>query len=96
MPAFYKVPDTTVLSYSSLDGFLFLRYLKILWVIFGVGCIITWTILLPVHRYGGGGLAQLDMLTFANVTRPGWYYVHALLAWIYFGTQQFRYKGVTC
>lgn len=86
MPDFYKVPDATVLANSSLDGFLFLRYLKVLCTIFGVGCILTWLILLPLHRYGGGGRKQLDMLTFANVVHPGWYYIHAFLAWIYFGT----------
>ena len=85
MREFYKVPDATVLNYSSLDGYLFLRFLKVLCVIFGVGCLMTWAILLPIHRYGGRGLEQLDMLTFANVIHPQWYFVHAFLAWIYFG-----------
>jgi hypothetical protein len=88
MKDFYKVPDAAVLSNSSLDSFLFLRYLKVLCAIFGVGCILTWPILLPLHRYGGGGRSQLDMLTFANVEHPKWYYAHAFLAWIYFGTLQ--------
>jgi calcium permeable stress-gated cation channel len=85
MIAFYKVPDAKVLYNSSLDGFLFLRYLKMLCVIVGVGCIITWLILLPLCTYGGAGYAQLDMLTFGNVLDPNWYYVHAFLAWLYFG-----------
>lgn len=83
--AFYNVPDIALLEHSSLDGFLFLRYLKILTVICGVGCIITWPVLLPLHRYGGNGNKQLDMLTFGNIKNPVWYYVPAIQAWLFFG-----------
>jgi hypothetical protein len=83
--AFFKVPDTAMLEHSSLDGFLFLRYLKILTVICGVGCVITWPVLLPLHRYGGNGNKQLDMLTFGNIKNPVWYYVPAIQAWLFFG-----------
>ncbi|TVY36676.1 Phosphate metabolism protein [Lachnellula occidentalis] len=82
---FYQTPDTVVLNHSSLDGFLFLRYLKILCVICGVGCLITWPILLPYHVHGGGVNIQLDALTFGNVIHPSWFYLHACLAWIFFG-----------
>ncbi|TVY87416.1 Uncharacterized protein LAWI1_G006273, partial [Lachnellula willkommii] len=82
---FYQTPDTVVLNHSSLDGFLFLRYLKILCVICGVGCLITWPILLPYHFYGGGVNIQLDSVTFGNVIHPSWFYLHAFLAWIFFG-----------
>lgn len=86
MKAFYYVPDTVILGKSSLDQFFFLRYLKILVVICGVGCLITWPVLLPLHRYGGNGNQQLDMLTFGNVKSPNWYFVHACQAWLFFGT----------
>ena len=82
---FYQIPDTTVLNHSSIDGFLFLRYLKIVCIICGVGCLITWPILIPLHVMGGAGNAQMDRLTFGNVIHPSWYFVHAFLAWIYFG-----------
>jgi len=85
IPAFYRVPDTEVLNKSSLDGYLFLRYLKLLCVICAVGCLITWPVLLPMHRYGGNGNEQLDLLTFGNVSNPMWYYVHAGQAWLFFG-----------
>jgi len=85
IPAFYRVPDTEVLHKSSLDGYLFLRYLKLLCVICAVGCLITWPVLLPMHRYGGNGNEQLDLLTFGNVSNPMWYYVHAGQAWLFFG-----------
>ncbi|KAL3419166.1 duf221 domain-containing protein [Phlyctema vagabunda] len=80
-----NVPDTDVLNQSSLDGYLFLRFLRVLCVICLVGCCITWPVLLPLHAQGGVGNKQMDKLTFGNVTNPQWYYVHALLAWIFFG-----------
>jgi len=85
IPAFYRVPDIEVLNRSSLDGYLFLRYLKLLCVICAVGCLLTWPVLLPMHRYGGAGSQQLDLLTFGNVSNPMWYYVHAGQAWLFFG-----------
>ena len=87
---FYKVPDITALNYSSLDGYLFLRYLKIVCIICGVGCIIVWPVLIPLHILGGVGDKQLDLLTFGNVAHPSWYFAHAFLAWIYFGKSRFR------
>jgi hypothetical protein len=87
-----------VLNRSSLDGYLFLRFLKILCVITGVGAILTWTVLIPLHRYGGSGGEQLDLLTFGNVSNPTWYYAHALMAWVYFGMYHSAAQGIilTC
>lgn len=82
---FWRNPDTLALDHSSLDGFLFLRFVKILIVVFFVGCCLTWPVLLPLHATGGGEHVQLDKLTFGNITNPRKYYAHALLAWIYFG-----------
>jgi calcium permeable stress-gated cation channel len=82
---FYQLPDAEVLNRSSLDGFLFLRYLKLLCVICVFGCLLTWPILLPLHYYGGMGNRELDSLTFGNITEVKWCYVHAGLAWIFFG-----------
>jgi hypothetical protein len=82
---FWRLPDTYVLDHISLDGFLFLRFLKILIVISFVGCCLTWPILLPLHATGGGGNSELDLLTFGNVANPTRYYAHAVLAWVYFG-----------
>jgi hypothetical protein len=86
---FYEVPDLTALNHSTIDGFLFLRYLKMVCIVCGVGSLITWPILFPLHILGGGGNTQLDLLTFGNVAHPKWYYVHAFLAWIYFGRLDF-------
>lgn len=82
---FFNTPDEVVLNQSSLDGYLFLRFLKIMCVICLVGCGLVFPVLIPVHVLGGAGNEQLDQLTFGNVTNTQMYYVHAFLAWLYFG-----------
>ncbi|KAG4444030.1 hypothetical protein IFR05_000490 [Cadophora sp. M221] len=82
---FWKTPDIEILNHASLDGFLFLRYIKMLTVICLVGCCMTWPILFPVHIYGGGDSKELDMLAFGNVKHTSWLWAHALVAWVYFG-----------
>ncbi|KJZ75460.1 hypothetical protein HIM_05156 [Hirsutella minnesotensis 3608] len=82
---FFKIPDSFVLNHGSLDGFFFLRFLKVLRNICLGGCLILWPILFPVHATGGGGLQQLDLLTIGNVKDPKRLYAHALSAWVFFG-----------
>jgi hypothetical protein len=86
MKPFWNTPDTDVLNYSSLDGYLFLRYLKVMIVICCVGCILTWPILLPIASLGGLGGKQLDQLTFGNISDKNMCFVHAFIAWVFFGT----------
>ncbi|KFY69376.1 hypothetical protein V496_00311 [Pseudogymnoascus sp. VKM F-4515 (FW-2607)] len=81
----FKTPDLDVLHKSSIDGFLFLRFLRVLCVICLFGACVTWPVLFPLHILGGGNGSQLDSLTFGNVKEPSWYFVHAFLAWIFFG-----------
>lgn len=80
-----KIPDATVLRHCSLDGFFFLRYLKILGIICCVGLCLTWPILLPLHGTGGSGLSELDLLTIGNVLRNSKFYAHVVIAWCFFG-----------
>ncbi|CZT13766.1 hypothetical protein WAI453_011646 [Rhynchosporium graminicola] len=82
---FWTTPDIEILNHASLDGFLFLRYIKMLVIICLVGCCCTFPVLVPIHIYGGGGSKELDMLTFGNVKDVKWLWAHAMLAWVYFG-----------
>ncbi|KAL7966510.1 hypothetical protein HDV63DRAFT_397117 [Trichoderma sp. SZMC 28014] len=83
---FYKIPDTYVLNYGSLDAYFFLRYLKVLRNISLVGCCIVWPILFPIHGTGGNHLTQLELLTIGNViTGSGKLWAHAFVAWLFFG-----------
>ncbi|EXJ79879.1 hypothetical protein A1O3_08164 [Capronia epimyces CBS 606.96] len=81
---FVRIPPTFVLHHSSLDGFLLLRFLRVLCIICLVGVALLWPILIPLHATGGGGNTELDRLTLGNVVSARRLYAHALLAWVYF------------
>lgn len=85
MPDFRSLSDVHVLQHQSLDGYLWLRYLKTLCLICLVGCFLTWPILFPVNATGGGGQSQLDILSFSNIAKPNRYYAHALVSWVFMG-----------
>ncbi|EEH40259.2 hypothetical protein PAAG_02314 [Paracoccidioides lutzii Pb01] len=79
-----KLSDEYVLRHHSLDAYLLLRYIKIATAICFVGCLITWPVLFPVNATGGGGLKQLDLLTFGNVQNNlNKLYAHTFIAWIF-------------
>lgn len=78
--------DTLLLSHQGLDAYLFLRLLKISVVICLVGCAICFPVLLPINATGGGGKAQLDIITLSNVTDNYYkYFAHAGCAYLFFG-----------
>ncbi|KAK3307476.1 uncharacterized protein B0T15DRAFT_179790 [Chaetomium strumarium] len=86
--SFWRIPDIYALQHQSLDAYLYIRFLRMALVICFVGCCITWPILFPVNATGGGGQAQLDILSYANInqaTQYNRYYAHAFVCWIYFG-----------
>lgn len=76
-----------MLNHSSLDGYLFLRFLRVLAVICVVGILLLWPILIPLHITGGAGNHALDAVTLGNVVNPKRLYAHTALAWVYFGMQ---------
>ncbi|KAJ5919539.1 hypothetical protein N7454_009374 [Penicillium verhagenii] len=82
--AFLKMEDNHVLHHSSLDGYLFLRFLRVLCAICFTGCVLTWPILFPIHATGGNGNTQLDMLSFSNIKDPSKYYANVIVACVYF------------
>ncbi|OHF00952.1 hypothetical protein CORC01_03780 [Colletotrichum orchidophilum] len=88
---FWTVPDTDILNRSSLDAFLFLRYLRILTMICFVGICITWPTLMTIHACGTGGLSQLDRITIGNVQNSKILYAHAVIAWAFFGRHPLSY-----
>ena len=82
---FWKIDDEYILNNCSLDGYLFLRFLKILAVICFAGLAISWPILLPINATGGNVQRQLDKLTMGNIKLPSKYYAHVVVAWLFFG-----------
>ncbi|KAL2828030.1 hypothetical protein BDW59DRAFT_143669 [Aspergillus cavernicola] len=81
---FLKISDAHVLNHHSMDGYLFLRFLRVLCATFFIGCLIIWPVLLPIHATGGAGNTQLDALSFSNVKDSKRYYAHAVMACVYF------------
>jgi calcium permeable stress-gated cation channel len=86
---FWRLPDIYVLQHQSLDAYLYLRFLRVIVIICFMGCVITWPVLFPVNATGGGGKAQLDILSYSNIDKSGngqyRYFAHALIIWVYFG-----------
>lgn len=85
MVPFFKIPDTYILNNATIDGFFFLRYLKVLRNICFVGCLLAYPILFPINATGGGGNYQLAALTIGNVKDPNKLYAHLFVAWAFFG-----------
>ncbi|KAG9515562.1 DUF221-domain-containing protein, partial [Aureobasidium melanogenum] len=83
---FFNVPDIYVLNHHSLDGYLFLRLLKLAVFTCLVGCCITFPVLFPINITGGGGKSQLDILTMGNVTNNYYkLFAHTGCAYLFFG-----------
>lgn len=84
---FSKIPDSWVLNHQSIDGYLFLRFLKISCIICLVGCCITFPILWPVYATGGNQQQQLAILTLGNVAPPNnpRLYAATFVAWAFYG-----------
>lgn len=76
-----------------MDGYLFLRFLRVLSATCFTGCVITWPILLPINATGGAGNTQLDALSFSNVTNTQRYYAHTIIAIVYFSERTLHYIG---
>jgi len=83
---FRSIPDTHVLNHQSLDGYLYMRFLKMMALICFVGSCLTFPILFPVNATGGGGQEQFDLLSFSNISdsQKNRYYAHVFVGWIFF------------
>lgn len=82
---FFKIDEVFILNHCSLDGFFFLRYLRVLAIICFAGCVIAWPVLLVIDGTGGNGQIQLDLLTIGNVAYPIRFYAHVVIAYVFFG-----------
>lgn len=80
----FRAPDSYILAKCSLDGFLFLRYLKVLSLICFVGIVLTWPIILPIHATGSD-LPLLNSLTIMNLENPDHLFAHVVISWVLTG-----------
>lgn len=82
---YIKTPDIYALNHAALDSYLYLRFLKMAVVICVVGSLITMPVLFPVYATGGGGKAQLGLVTMSNVVNYYRYFATAGCAMLFFG-----------
>lgn len=78
--------DKFLLRHSSIDAYLFLRFLRLIVVLCFAGCCFTWPVLFPVNATGGGGETQLSRIGLGNIENPKRLYAHAVVAYIFLGT----------
>lgn len=81
---FRKLPTRFVLNHSSLDAYLYLRFLKFTIAICIFGCCIALPVLIPVNATGGGHASQLDKITFSNIDKNSHLWAHTVVAWVFF------------
>ncbi|XP_014562037.1 hypothetical protein COCVIDRAFT_11461 [Bipolaris victoriae FI3] len=86
---FKNLKDEYILDHQSIDGYLFVRFFKILIATSFLGCLITWPVLFPVNATGGAGQKQLDLLSMSNIDPKGTnvnrYYAQAGISFIFLG-----------
>lgn len=81
---FRELPTRFVLSHSSLDAYLYLRFLQFIIAICFFGCCLVLPILIPINATGGGNASQLDKITFSNIAKNGHLWGHTVVAWVFF------------
>ncbi|KAF1941147.1 DUF221-domain-containing protein [Clathrospora elynae] len=84
---FKNLKDEFILDHQSIDGYLFVRFFKVLIAVCFLGCLVTWPVLFPVNITGGAGQEQLDLLSMSNISTSNVnrYYAHALISVVFLG-----------
>jgi len=81
---FRKLPSRFVLTHSSLDAYLYLRFLKFIIAICLLGSCLVLPVLIPVNATGGGNASQLDKISFSNIAKNSHLWGHTVMAWVFF------------
>ncbi|KAJ2554846.1 phosphate metabolism protein 7 [Coemansia sp. RSA 1933] len=67
IPAVLRVPDEKVIERVGLDTYMFLRYMRSMFLMFVVLSFLSVVTILPVNITGGGGAKGMSILTMGNV-----------------------------
>ncbi|GME94922.1 unnamed protein product [Ambrosiozyma monospora] len=63
-----RKPDSYIIEKAGVDGYFFLRYLKVFTTV-GIGAgVIVWPILFAVNATGGAGQSGFDIISYSNIT----------------------------
>lgn len=76
-----------VLHMSGLDGYMFIKFLRWMMILFGSFAILANIIVTPINATGGSDLYGLDSLTSSNINMDAFdrYWAHCLLAYFFIG-----------
>lgn len=78
--------EAEVLQDAGLDGYFFLRYLRLIFIISVIGILFLFPILLPINASSNGGESGFNKLSFTNtVNQKKRYYAHVILSWFFYG-----------
>lgn len=85
IPATLRSPAEDIIHKNGLDAYLFLRFLKLLIVLFGVFWVSTWIVLLPIEAAGVASESRtgLDKYQWGNdVSQPERYAAHIIMVYL--------------
>lgn len=83
---FLRIPDTRALSAGNIDGYLFLRFLRLAAVCCFAGWLLCMPLLTVVNVTGGSPGGQMNAVNLANVQGSYWrYFAHVACAYAFFG-----------
>jgi len=79
----YKADHQDIRQHNGMDAYFFVRYLRMMFLIFLPVWFISWAVLLPVDSAGLDNKTGLDQFTFGNIPQDAQvrYAAHLVLAW---------------
>ncbi|KAF5098088.1 hypothetical protein D0Z00_002175 [Geotrichum galactomycetum] len=78
--------EAEILQDAGLDGYFFLRFLRLIFMISVIGILFLFPILLPVNATASSEQTGFNLLSFTNtVNFPSRYYAHVLMGWVFYG-----------
>lgn len=80
----FRIKSSFVIKYGGLDGYFFLRYIKVIGSFF-FGSILLLIILLPINSTNGLNNEGFDLLSISNIRNKNRYYCHVFMSWILYG-----------
>jgi hypothetical protein len=84
------MPDEYILNTQSIDGYLYLRFYKVIFTMCLGGCCVCLPILLAVYGSGASGLKNFNLLAISNIAaQPNRYYAPVFVSWVFFGFVMF-------
>ena len=85
LPDLLTRPKKFIIEQAGIDGYFFLRYLK-LWSTIGVcSGLILWPILFAINATGGGGKSGFDIISYSNNTHKWRVFANLFCSWFFFG-----------